>query len=170
MSSPAANTSSVMSLRNQLAARWWQLTRRDRQAALLALTLIGLVVVWFIAIGPALSTLKTAPSQLDALDAQLQQMQRLAVESRELRATPPVTIAQATSALQSATARLGNTGRLSILGDRATLTLNSCSGEALRNWLTEARVAARVRPTEMQLTRAANGYSGTLVVSLGGAP
>ncbi|CAN5616321.1 hypothetical protein BH09PSE5_BH09PSE5_09860 [soil metagenome] len=171
MSSPAPTAGNPLtSLRSQLAARWWQLARRERRAAMLALTVIALAVVWFIALRPALATLATAPAQLDSLDLQLQQMQRLAAESRELRATPPVSMAQATSALQSATNRLTGMARLTLVGDRATLTLTGVSAEGLRNWMNEARVAARARPVELQLTRAAKGYSGTLVVSLGGAP
>ena len=37
------------------------------------------------------------------------------------------------------------------------------------NWLGEVRGAARARPVEAQLTRAANGYSGSLVLQLPGA-
>jgi general secretion pathway protein M len=171
MSSPAANAATPMlSIQRQLAARWWQLPRRDRKAVLWALTAVVLVIVWFAAIRPAMTTLSAAPAQLDALDLQIQQMQRLAAESRDLRATPPVSMAQATSALQSATNRLGTAARLSLVGDRATLTLTAVSAEGLRNWLNEARVAARARPVELQLTRAGQGYTGTLVVTLGGAP
>jgi len=35
--------------------------------------------------------------------------------------------------------------------------------------LGEARSGARVRPVESQLTRGAEGYAGTLVLTLGGA-
>ena len=75
--------------------------------------------------------------------------------------------AQAAAALKSATDRLGDKARLSLQGDRASLTLNGVSPEALRGWLLEARSAARARPVEAQLTRGPQGYSGTLVVSLG---
>jgi general secretion pathway protein M len=51
-------------------------------------------------------------------------------------------------------------------GDRASLTLNGVSPEALRGWLLEARSAARVRPVEAQLARGPQGFTGTLVVSL----
>lgn len=171
MSSPASGSAApLVSFQRQLSARWWALARRDRKAVLWALVAVALVLVWFIAVRPAIATLRAAPVQLDALDLQIQQMQRLAAESRDLKATPPVSMAQATSALQSATARLGPGGRLSLVGDRATLTLTGVSAEGLRNWLNEARVAARARPVELQLTRAPQGYTGTLVVNLGGAP
>ncbi|HEX6363118.1 MAG TPA: type II secretion system protein M, partial [Albitalea sp.] len=52
-------------------------------------------------------------------------------------------------------------------GDRATLTLSGVSGEALREWLGEARSAARARPVDVQLTRTGSGYAGLVVVTLG---
>ena len=54
-------------------------------------------------------------------------------------------------------------------GERAVLTLQGASTSQLRDWLAEARSGARARPVEARLTRAAQGYSGTVVVALGGA-
>jgi general secretion pathway protein M len=117
---------------------------------------------------PAWRTLREAPAQLDRLEAQLQQLQRLAAESQSLKGAAPVTSAQAGLALKAASDRLGDKGRLTLLGDRATLTVNGIDTESLRGWLQEARGAARVRPVEAQLTRGASGYNGTIVVTLGG--
>ena len=119
---------------------------------------------------PAWRTLARAPAEIDTLDAQLQSMQRLAAEAQELRAAPPVTPDQATAALKAATARLGDKARLALQGERAVLTLNGVGTGALRDWLAEARAGARARPLEANLTRASQGYSGTLVVGLGGTP
>jgi general secretion pathway protein M len=130
---------------------------------------VGVLLVWLVAVQPAWRTLREAPAQIDALDMQLQQMQRLAAESRELRATPPLPATQSMTALQAATTRLGDRARLAVTGDRATLTLNGVNGEQLRDWLFEARSAARAQPVEAQLTRGAAGYSGSVVVSVGGA-
>jgi general secretion pathway protein M len=97
-------------------------------------------------------------------------MQRLAAEGAELRGTPPLTAAQSSAALQAATAKLGERGRLTLVGDRATLTLSGATAEQLRQWLAEARSGARARPLQAQLTRGAQGFNGTLVVALGGTP
>jgi general secretion pathway protein M len=97
-------------------------------------------------------------------------MQRLAAESAELRATPPVNPEQAQAALKAATERLGDKAKISLQGDRAVLTLNGAGTEALRGWLAEARSGARARPLEANLMRSGSGYSGTLVVAVGGAP
>ena len=57
---------------------------------------------------------------------------------------------------------------LALQGDRAVLTLNGVGTGALRDWLAEARTGARARPLEANLARAAQGYSGTLVVAFEG--
>lgn len=153
--------------------RWKQYWRsralRERIALGLMAAVLGVGLLWLLFVQPALQTLRETPVQLDQLDAQLQQMQRLAAEAQDLRGVAAVGSSQATAALRAATERLGDKGRLSLLGDRASLTLNGASPEALRGWLIEARSAARARPVEAQLTRAGNGYSGTLVVQLSGA-
>ncbi len=152
--------------REQARAWWKSRVPRERMALGLAAGVVGLFLVWLVFVQPAWRTLREAPPRLDALDAQLQQMQRMAAESQGLRGVAAVPQAQAAAALKAATDRLGDKGRLSMQGDRASLTLNGVSPEALRGWLLEARSAARVRPVEAQLARGPQGFTGTLVVSL----
>lgn len=153
-------------------ARWQALGARERRATVVAAWVLGLFLMWGLAIAPAWRTSRAAPGQLDLLDTQLQQMQRLAGEARELRATPTLNSAQSVAALRAASETLGAAGRLQVAGDRATLTLTGANGTQLRDWLAEARSAARARPLEANLTRGAQGYSGSIVVALpsGGAP
>lgn len=150
---------------------WWRaLPGRERRLLLLAAAVLVLGLAWLLALQPALRTLRSAPAELDAADAQLQAMQRLAGEAVELRATPPVNPEQSSAALKAATERLGEKARLSLQGERAVLTLNGVGPGALRGWLAEARSGARARPVEASLMNTANGYSGTLVMAIGGAP
>lgn len=160
----------MANLRDQGVQAWRALAPRERRWLMAALLVVGVFVGWLVLVQPAWRTARDAPAQLDQLDAQLQQMRRMAGESRELRATAPVAPAQAAAALKAATERFGDKARISLQGERATLTLNGASAESLRAWLGEARSAARARPLEAQLTRATQGYSGTLVVTVGGAP
>ena len=149
--------------------RWWgSLAARERRLVALAAALVVLALIWLIALAPALRTLARAPAQIEAADGQLQAMQRLAAEAREVRTAAPVAPEQATAALKAATDRLGDTGRLALQGDRAVLTLNGARVGALRDWLAEARSGARARPVEVTLTRGAQGLSGTVVLALGG--
>jgi general secretion pathway protein M len=151
--------------------QWWQaLPLRERRLALLAAGVLALFVLWLVALQPALATLRSAPAELDVLDLQLQTMQRLAAEAGELRTAPPVNPEQAVAALNAATERLGDKGRLTMQGERAVLTLTGADTGALRDWLAEARSGARARPVEANLTRGNQGYSGSLVLTLGGAP
>lgn len=152
-----------------LKARWMGLAPREKRLVLLAGTALLLFLIWFVGVQPALRTLATAPAQRDALDLQWQGMQKLAAESRELRGATPMSPADSLAALQAATARLGAAGKLSVQGERAVLTLSGASTAQLRDWLTEARSGARARPIEASLSRAAQGYTGTLIVAIGGA-
>ena len=154
--------------RTSLQQRWQALAGRERSAVALALVFVGSLLLWMLALQPALRTLREAPAQINSVDAELQAMRALAEETTRLRAAPPVSTNQAVAALNAATERLGAKGRLSLQGDRATLTLSSVDTESLRQWLELARSAARARPVEAQLSRGPSGYSGTLVVSLGG--
>ena len=147
-------------------ARWRGLGSRERQAISIAAWVVGSFLMWALAIAPAWRTARAAPAQLDQLDAQLQQMQRQANEARELRAIPALGSSQAAAALRAASDELGTAGRLQLAGDRATLTLNGANGTQLREWLAEARSAARARPLEANLTRGPQGYSGSIVVAL----
>jgi len=166
---PPAIPAPLAALRKEAGQRWRALPPRERLGVSLALAIVGIGLLWVIALAPALRTLREAPVQIDALELQLQSMQRMAAEARELRGTAPVPTSQAALALKSATDRLGEKGHLAMQGDRATLTLTDVDTAGLRAWLNEARSGARARPVDAQLSRGPQGYSGTLVVSIGGA-
>jgi general secretion pathway protein M len=154
---------------NAALRAWWQgLALRERRLVAAAALLLGGYLLWALAVQPAWRTIARAGPELDALERQLQTMQVLADETRQLRGTPPVAPEQAAAALQSATARLGPQGRLLLQGDRAILTLNGAGTSALRDWLAEARTGARARPLEANLSRTGTGISGTVVLAIGG--
>jgi general secretion pathway protein M len=161
----------LASLRQQ-ANTWWRArTPRERQAVIVVAFVIGLFALWSLLVQPALRTAREAPAQLDMLDAQYQQMQRIAGEATALRGATRVSTTQAAAALKAATDRLGANARLTLQGDRATLTITGgVSAEALRAWLVEARSGARARPIDAQLQRGPTGYSGSLGLTLGGSP
>ena len=147
---------------------WWaSLRARERSLLLVGAAAVAVLLLWLLAIQPALKTLARAPSELEALDSQLQVMQRQATESQSLRGAATVSPDQASAALTAATQRLGEKAKLSVQGERATLTLTGVSTDGLRDWLAEARAGARARPIEANLTRATTGFSGTVVVGLG---
>ncbi|HKW84667.1 MAG TPA: type II secretion system protein GspM, partial [Burkholderiaceae bacterium] len=72
----------LVSLREQARAWWRSRSKRERQAVALVVTIIVLFIVWTLLVQPAWRIARSAPAELDTLDAQLQQMQRIANESR----------------------------------------------------------------------------------------
>jgi len=154
--------------RTQAVARWQALGARERLVLGGVGVLLGLLLAWSVLLAPALRTLKAAPVELEKTELQLQQMQAQAQEATALRRAPNVPPAQAQAALTASVEHLGPVARLNLTGDRAVVTLNGIAPAALQAWLGEVRSAARARPVEAQLTRGPKGYSGSLVLSLGG--
>lgn len=148
--------------------RWGALAARERLLIGGAALLVGVALLWLLAIRPAWRTLQSAPADLARLETQWQTMQGQAAEAAALRATPALPAAAAGQALQAATARLGASGRVLLQGERAVLTLQGADADALRQWLVEARSGARARPLEANLSRAGAGFNGTIVLALGG--
>ena len=159
--------SALADTRDQLLARYAKLDARERQMVVLIGGLLGFLIVWLVFVRPAWKTLDEAPALRAQADAQLLQMQAIANEAGQLRALPPVPPSVSEQILKSATDGLGSKGKLSVQGDRAILTVTGINGEELRKWLIQARGGARARPIEATLTRAGDGYNGTLVVSIG---
>jgi general secretion pathway protein M len=151
-----------------LRQRWATLAPRERLLVAVAAAAVGLLLLWYVGLYTAWQTWKKVPAEKRTLEVQWLQMQRLATEARDLKAQPPVNAAQAAEALKSATGRLGAQGKLSQLGDRATLTLTGATPEQLRTWLAEARSGARARPVEMQVNRTDGGLSGQVIVIVAG--
>ena len=153
--------------RAQLAQKYAALAPRERVMVAVMGGAVASLAVWLLLVRPAWNTLAQAPVQRAQADLQLLEMQKLATEAKELRALPPVPQAQAEQVLKAATDQLGGKGKLAVVADRATLTVSGATGEDLRQWLIEARGGARARPIEASLTRAGEGYNGTLVVAVG---
>jgi general secretion pathway protein M len=168
---PSSSPAAVAGWRAWVApvSAWWKaLGERERALVGIAATVLVLFVVFVVAVRPAWRTVRDAPAQLAALDAQLQDMQRLAAEAAELRAAPQITPEQSAAALKAATERLGDKAKLTLQADRAVLTLNGVGTNALRDWLTEVRSGARARPLEAQLARTGTGFTGTVTLVVGG--
>lgn len=154
--------------------RWQRLAARERLGVTLAAVLVGASVLWWLALAPALQTLRSAPAQAAKLEAQLQAMRSLRAQAQQLQAQPKLSREDALRALDAAVKQgLGASGQLSLQGERATVTLKAAAPQALAEWLALARVNARVVPTEARLQRAAAApganqaaWDGSLVFNL----
>ena len=158
----------------RLAATWAALQARERRSIALAAAVLALALLWWLALAPALATLRAAPAQRADLQAQAQQMQRWQREAEALQAQPRLARDTAVAALEAATRqRLGSAAQLSVAGERAQLTLKSVSAQDLADWLADVRASARAVPLDARLSRSGDAapgapvhWSGTLSLSL----
>jgi general secretion pathway protein M len=153
---------------NALLARWKGLAPREKLLVAATVALVAALLLWLIALRPALGVVRSSAQQHRALDAQLQQMRGLQQQATALKAQPKLGHDEALRLLEvSLRQRLGTTARLAVNGDRATITLAGTPADALARWLTQARVDARALPSEARLSRNTGGlWEGTLVLSL----
>lgn len=160
-----------MNLLTQLQSRWRSVSPREQRLVLLAGVLIGLALLWWMALAPALAVLKTAPAQHVALDVQIQQMQRLQAQAKALQAQPVLSMDEARLALDAALKPLGAGAQMTVQLDRVTVSLKAVPANALAQWLATVRQNARTVPVEAHLVRnPAGSWDGSLVLTLGGRP
>lgn len=153
---------------SDLKLRWSRLVPREQRMVSAAVSVIALALLWWLALAPALAVLRVADGQHRGLDAQMQRMQSLQAQAQAFQSQPRQTADDA-SRLLEATVRqqLGLTARMSVSGERVTVTLSGATPEAFSQWLTQARTNARVLPSEARLTRNPAGlWDGVLVLSL----
>lgn len=151
-----------------LKLQWGRLAPREQALVAGATGLVALALLWWLLLAPPLAILRGAEEQHRVLDAQVQRMRLLQAETLALQAQPRQSADEA-SRLLEATLRqqLGLTARMSIAGERVTVTLSGTSPQALGQWLTQARTNARMLPAEARLTRNPSGlWDGTVVLAL----
>ena len=145
----------------RLRAQWQALAPREQALVRAAAALVAAALLWWLALAPALQTLRSAPARHAVLDAQLQRMLALQNEAERLKGVPRADPDNAARALQTAvTERLGTSARMALLSDRATVTLKGTPAGALAPWLAQVRSNAKSVPQEVHLVRA-NAVSGT---------
>lgn len=151
-----------------LRARWEALAPREQALVAAAGVLVALALLWWVALAPAIGTLRAAEEQHRTLDAQLLQMRRLQAQAQAMKSQPRLSHAESLRQLE-ATIReqLGLTARYTIAGERVTITLANTPAAALAQWLSQVRTNARAIPGEARLARnPSGGWDGTLVLTL----
>lgn len=151
----------------QLRLHWTGLAERERWLVCLAGAVVLLALFWTLGIAPAVRVLQTAPQRLAQLDRELQSMESLAAQARDLQSRPVVRRSDALRTVQSSLQqRMGNLAQMRNAGDRVTVTLTGVPPPVLAQWLGQARSAARVVVAQARLTRGAEGWDGSLVLQL----
>jgi len=153
-----------------LRTHWNGLAQREKRLVTIASALVALVLLWWIGIAPALRVLQQSGAQQRLLEAQLQQMQAMAAQARELQGRPAIRSEDAVRSLgASVRSDLGAGAQISFAGERANVTLKGVPASALARWLSQARINSRALPVEARLTRAAGNpalWEGTIVLTL----
>lgn len=161
----------MMNALQTLQARWALLQARERRLVLLGATVLGLALLWWVALAPALHTLRSAPQQHQRLDRQLERMRLLQAQALALQQRPRSSTAEAARALEEAVRQqLGAQSQLQINGTQATVTIKNLPAQTLAQWLTQARAQAHATVSQARLQRdgtaGAATWSGTLVLTL----
>jgi general secretion pathway protein M len=179
MSHPSPKPNFRLSSSADLRARWqpavaaWsRLQPREQVLCALAGCLVAGAVIWWMALAPALQILHNAPAQQDALSQQMARMQQWQTEAQTLQSQPALSHDQALRALETGVLQtLGTGSSLSVLNDRVTVVVKATAGDALAQWLAQARINARSVPAEVKLHRAASRlWEGTVVLILSTSP
>lgn len=157
---------------------WWaSIAPREQRWITIAAWLVGLAVVWWIGLAPAIKTLRAAPAQHAAADAQLQAMRAQAAQAKDLRGQRAISYDEALRNLEGSVKKtLGTGANLAINDTRANLSLKNVNADALALWLNQARIDARAVPTEARITRSTpaaasststvTSWDGTIVLNL----
>jgi general secretion pathway protein M len=160
-----------MAWRKPLKARWQALAPREQRGLGLAAVLVGLALLWSVALAPALRTLRGVEAQNIQLGTTAERMQALQARAKLLQAKPLTPPGDTLKALQAATTALGKQATLQVLGEQATVTVRQASALSLANWLAP-EAGAVLSPSEAHLQRDAGSaealWSGTLVFRLPG--
>ena len=161
-----------------LQDRWQTLGTRERALVRVAAIVLALALLWWLALAPALDTVRHAPARHAQLDAQLQHLRALQAEAQQLQAQARNEPGDTAAALRRSLAQtLGGSAQLNLLGERATVTLQGAPAQALAQWLLQARSNAHATPVEVRLARSAAAsatggagaeprWDGTLVLAL----
>ena len=171
MSRANVSKSPVQSLRDRLDTSLAGLAPRERLAVQLALWLLGLALLWWVALAPAWRTLSQAPERHARLDAQLGDMRQLAATAHALRDQASGQVigrAAALRAIEVSMTTLAGTGQMSVLGDRVSVSLSNTPPQLLAQWLAQVRLNARVVPVEAQLNAGTSPQACSGTVQLGG--
>jgi general secretion pathway protein M len=138
-------------LRTALGQAWGQRSPRERQLLGLGALVLALATLWSVALAPVWRIWQEAPARQARLDAQSQQMQQLRAQAQSLRKPSPITRAEAQAWLENNLTELGPEARISVQGERVTLSLVAAPAEAMALWLSQARERVQVLPVQAEL-------------------
>lgn len=164
--------SALTQLRTQALARWQALSPREQNGVSVLGTLLAVLLLWSVAVAPALQALRDCDNRRTQIGLQQAHMLALQNQAQALQARTPLSRDEALRNLQGLTP--GAQIQLNVQGERVAVQLKAVPAPALANWLAQARTQAQALPIEAHLTRnqaatisnAAVVWDGNLVLSL----
>ena len=154
-----------------LHARWRSLAPGERRLLGWLLLLLAATALWFAALAPAWRTLASAPAHIDKLDVQLQSLQHMAAQAKQLQARPVLARSEVVRALDTlSTQRFAALASLQSGADRTTVNLKGVASEALVAWLGQVRQNIGAVVEQANLRQVGGNWEGTLVLSLPATP
>ena len=156
----------MQSLRSAWQARWSQASAREQTLVRIAVSVLLLAALWFIALRPAWVGLKAARTQAPVVRAQYEQVLQLQAEALALRAQAPGAPVDAKAVLQNGLSALEKNARMAVVAERATISFKDAAPDALARYMEQARLMAHTSTLEMHVNQAAGLWSGSLVLQL----
>lgn len=165
-------------LSSRLQAAWRARAPRERRLLGLAAGVVLIALSWSVAIQPALRTLRNAPAELQALSADLSQMQALQARAQALQTLPATDTAATLSQFHALTQQiLGASAQSTQTGGLLRVQLSNVAADTLARWLVAVGSDARLRPASADLRRtptaggaaqaaSAAQWSGTITFNL----
>lgn len=153
-----------MKWRVALQSRWQASSRREQGLVLSAIAVVGVALLWWVALAPALAVLRTADALRQSQEVELQHMQGLQQQARTLMALPTRNENEARRALEGSLKILGESAGLGAQMDRLVITLKGVQAQPLVQWLANVRQNVQLVPQEARLKRnTAGSWDGTVV-------
>lgn len=156
----------MQSLRAAWQARWSQASAREQTLVRIAISVLLLAALWFIALRPAWVGLKAARAQAPVVRAQYEQVLQLQAQANALRAQASGAPIDGAAVLQSALSGLEKNARMAVQAERATVSFKDAKPEALARFLEQARLTAHASTQEMHLSQTGGLWTGKLVLLL----
>lgn len=142
-----------------LRARWQDLTASEQRSVSFVASVLGLLLVWLIAIAPALTTVQQSDLRRAQVAQQHAHLLGLQAKAQALQTQTPLARDEALRRLQSISAMPGL--QLKVQGERVSVQLSAVSAPVLAQWLMQARTQAQTLPLEAHLTRSASTPNNT---------
>lgn len=153
-----------MKWRVALQSRWQASSRREQGLVLSAIAVVGVALLWWVALAPALAVLRTADALRQSQEVELQHMQGLQQQARTLMALPTRNEIETRRALEGSLKILGESAGLGTQMDRLVITLKGVQAQPLVQWLANVRQNVQLVPQEARLKRnTAGSWDGTVV-------